>query len=39
MTRPGQPAVPVGPFHAVSVVEGSVVSIGDHWVRIRRAGH
>ena len=28
--------VPVGPFHAVSVGEGSVVSIGDHWVRIRR---
>lgn len=36
ITPPGRPAVPVGPFHAVSVAEGSVVSIGDHWVRIRR---
>lgn len=37
VTPPGQPTVPVGAFHAVSVVDGSVVSIGDHWVRIRRA--
>ena len=36
VTPPGQPTVPVGAFHAVSVVDGSVVSIGDHWVRIRR---
>ncbi|GAA3564252.1 hypothetical protein GCM10022197_19850 [Microlunatus spumicola] len=36
ITPPGQPTVPVGPFHAVPVTEGSVVSIGDHWVRIRR---
>ena len=36
ITAPGQPTVPVGAFHAVSVSEGSVVSIGDHWVRIRR---
>ena len=38
VTPPGQPTVPVGAFHAVSVVDGSVVSIGDHWVRIRRTG-
>jgi hypothetical protein len=38
ITAPGQPTVPVGAFHAVSVSEGSVVSIGDHWVRIRRTG-
>ena len=38
VTAPGQPTVPVGAFHAVSVVDGSVVSIGDHWVRIRRTG-
>ncbi|MGI3786645.1 MAG: RDD family protein [Janthinobacterium lividum] len=37
VTPPGQPTVPVGAFHAVSVTEGSVVSIGDHWVRIRRS--
>ena len=37
VTAPGEPTVPVGAFHAVSVVDGSVVSIGDHWVRIRRA--
>jgi uncharacterized RDD family membrane protein YckC len=37
ITPPGQPTVPVGAFHAVSVSEGSVVSIGDHWVRIRRS--
>lgn len=36
VTPPGEPTVPVGPFHAVSVGEGSVVSIGDHWLRIRR---
>ena len=36
VTPPGEPTAPVGPFHAVSVSEGSVVSIGDHWVRIRR---
>ena len=36
VTPPGEETVPVGPFHAVSVSEGSVVSIGDHWVRIRR---
>ncbi|GAB2584256.1 RDD family protein [Microlunatus antarcticus] len=36
ITAPGQPTVPVGPFHAVSVGDGSVVSIGDHWLRIRR---
>ncbi|MGI3782541.1 MAG: RDD family protein [Janthinobacterium lividum] len=36
VTPPGEPTVPVGPFHAVSVSDGSVVSIGDHWVRIRR---
>ena len=36
VTPPGEPTVPVGRFHAVSVSEGSVVSIGDHWVRIRR---
>ena len=39
ITPPGQPTVPVGPFHAVPVSEGSVVSIGDHWVRIRRDAH
>lgn len=38
ITAPGRPAVPAGAFHAVSVSEGSVVSIGDHWVRIRRSG-
>ena len=38
VTPPGEPTTPVGPFHAVSVSEGSVVSIGDHWVRIRRSG-
>ena len=38
ITAPGQAAVPVGAFHAVPVSEGSVVSIGDHWVRIRRDG-
>jgi uncharacterized RDD family membrane protein YckC len=37
VTPPGQPTVPVGPFHALSVSEGSVVSIGDHWLRIRRS--
>lgn len=36
ITPPGQPTTPIGPFHAVSVGEGSVVSIGDHWLRIRR---
>jgi uncharacterized RDD family membrane protein YckC len=36
ITPPGRPTVPAGAFHAVSVSEGSVVSIGDHWVRIRR---
>jgi uncharacterized RDD family membrane protein YckC len=36
ITPPGQPTVAVGPFHAVPASEGSVVSIGDHWVRIRR---
>lgn len=36
VTPPGRPTTPVGAFHAVSVAEGSVVSIGDHWVRIRR---
>ncbi len=36
VTPPGQPTAPVGAFSAVSVSEGSVVSIGDHWVRIRR---
>ena len=36
VTPPDGETVPVGPFHAVSVGEGSVVSIGDHWVRIRR---
>ena len=39
ITAPGRAAVPAGPFHAVSVSEGSVVSIGDHWVRIRRDLH
>ncbi len=38
ITPPGRPAQKAGPFHAVSVGEGSVVSIGDHWVRIRREG-
>jgi hypothetical protein len=37
ITPPGEPAASVGAFHAVSVSEGSVVSIGDHWVRIRRS--
>lgn len=36
VTPPDQPTERVGPFHAVSVSEGSVVSIGDHWLRIRR---
>lgn len=36
ITPPGQPTTSIGPFHAVSVGEGSVVSIGDHWLRIRR---
>jgi uncharacterized RDD family membrane protein YckC len=36
VTAPGQPTVPVVAFQAVSVSEGSVVSIGDHWLRIRR---
>jgi uncharacterized RDD family membrane protein YckC len=36
VTPPGGPTVPVGQFHAVPVSEGSVVSIGDHWIRIRR---
>ncbi len=36
ITEPGREAVPAGPFHAVSVSEGTVVSVGDHWVRIRR---
>ena len=36
VTPPGEPAATVGAFHAVSVSEGSVVSIGDHWLRIRR---
>ena len=36
ITPPGGQTVPAGPFPAVSVSEGSVVSIGDHWVRIRR---
>ncbi len=36
ITPPGQPTVPIGAFHATSVSEGSVLSIGDHWVRIRR---
>jgi hypothetical protein len=39
ITAPGRAAVPAGAFHAVSVSEGSVVSIGDHWVRIRRDAH
>ncbi|SER05900.1 RDD family protein [Microlunatus flavus] len=38
ITAPGQTAVRAGAFHAVPVSEGSVVSIGDHWVRIRRDG-
>ena len=38
VTAPGEPTVPVSAFQAVSVVDGSVVSIGDHWVRIRRTG-
>ena len=38
LTAPGEPTVPVSAFHAVPVVDGSVVSIGDHWVRIRRTG-
>jgi uncharacterized RDD family membrane protein YckC len=37
VTAPGQATAPVRPFHAVSVSEGSVVSIGDHWLRIRRS--
>ena len=37
LTPPGQPTVPVVAFQAVSVSEGSVVSIGDHWLRIRRS--
>ena len=36
ITEPGREAVPAGPFHAVSVSEGTIVSVGDHWVRIRR---
>lgn len=36
VTAPGREAVPVDAFRAVSVGEGSVVSIGDHWLRIRR---
>ena len=39
VTAPGEATVPVAAFRAVSVSEGSVVSIGDHWVRIRRATH
>ena len=38
ITPPGQPPQTARPFHAVSVGEGSVVSIGDHWLRIRRQG-
>lgn len=36
ITPPGGATVRAGAFHAVPVSEGSVVSIGDHWVRIRR---
>ena len=36
ITEPGREAVAAGPFHAVSVSEGTIVSVGDHWVRIRR---
>ena len=36
ITEPGRAAVPAGAFHAVSVSEGTIVSVGDHWVRIRR---
>jgi len=36
ITEPGREAVPAGAFHAVSVSEGTIVSVGDHWVRIRR---